>query len=77
MMSTVKSLYRLINAKVPGEEAFNLLDMASLIQMVKFQPKDGTITFRGNRMLLFNANALCLLREELIHTLGLEIARGV
>ena len=54
-----------------------MLDIDSLIRMVKFQPKDGTITFRGNRMLLFNANALCLLREELIHTLGAEIARGV
>ena len=54
-----------------------MLNIDDLIRMVRFQTKDGMITFRDNRMLLFNANAMCLLREELIHTLGLEIARGV
>lgn len=54
-----------------------MLAIDDLIRMVRFQPNDGTISFRGNRMLLFNANAICLLREELIHTLGLEITRGI
>ena len=54
-----------------------MLDLANFAQMLQFQPEDGMITFRGNRMLLFNADALCQLREELIRTLGMEIARGV
>lgn len=54
-----------------------MLDMDHFIHMLKFKPEEGKITFRDNRMLLFNANALCLLREELIHTLGWEIAKGV
>ncbi|SHI17680.1 XylR N-terminal domain-containing protein [Desulfosporosinus lacus] len=37
----------------------------------------GTMTFRGNRMLLFNADALGQLRQELIESLGEDNARGV
>ncbi len=55
----------------------NYSNINNFSQMIKFQPEDGTINFQGNRMLLLNANALSLLREELIHTLGYEIARGV
>lgn len=54
-----------------------MLDIDDLIGMVKFQPREGNITFRGKRMLLFDSDALCLLREELIHTLGVEITRGI
>lgn len=54
-----------------------MLNTDDLIRMVNFQPEEGNITFRGKRMLLFDSDALCLLREELIHTLGLEITRGI
>lgn len=37
----------------------------------------GKITLYGNRMLLFNAEALGELRQELVQSLGMELARGV
>jgi DNA-binding PucR family transcriptional regulator len=53
------------------EELYNFLDL------FQFKPETGVITFRGNRMLVLQADALGQLREELILTLGEDIARGV
>ncbi|MBS4025947.1 MAG: XylR N-terminal domain-containing protein [Clostridia bacterium] len=52
-------------------------ELLSFPGMFKFEPETGVITFRGNRMLVFQADALGQLREELILTLGEDIARGV
>lgn len=48
-----------------------------LTELLNINPDDGTISFRGNRMLLFQSDALCELRQEMIHTLGEDIARGM
>lgn len=50
-----------------------LLDMQDIIM----DPSEGEISFRGNRLLLFHADALSQLKDELIKTLGLDLARGV
>lgn len=50
------------------------LDYFDLLQ---FHPEEGMITFRGNRMLLFHADSICQLRDELIQSLGKDMARGI
>ncbi|KUO78347.1 MAG: hypothetical protein APF81_18105 [Desulfosporosinus sp. BRH_c37] len=47
------------------------------IQDIIMDPSEGEISFRGNRLLLFHADALSQLKDELIKTLGLDLARGV
>lgn len=53
--------------------SLELLNMRDIIM----DSGDGEISFRGNRLLLFHADALSQLKEELIKTLGLDLARGV
>jgi len=53
--------------------SIELLDMQDIIM----DPSEGEISFRGNRLLLFHADALSQLKDELIKTLGLDLARGV
>jgi len=48
-----------------------------LNELLHFDPKGGVIRFGGQRVLLFDAVALGILRKELIETLGLVAARGV
>lgn len=48
-----------------------------LRELLHFEPSGGVITFGGERVLLFDAVALGLLRKELIDTLGVAGARGV
>jgi len=49
----------------------------NLTELLDINRDDGIISFRGNRMLLLMSSALCELREEMIATLGEDIARGI
>lgn len=53
------------------------LDSLDYFDLLKFHPEEGMITFRGNRMVLFHADSICQLRDELIKSLGMDMARGV
>lgn len=46
-------------------------------ELFDIQPDEGKINFRGNRMLLFRANVLFRLREELVRNLGVDMARNI
>lgn len=46
-------------------------------ELFDIKPDEGTINFRGNRMLLFRADVLFRLREELVRNLGEDIARNI
>jgi DNA-binding NtrC family response regulator len=48
-----------------------------LRELLSFEPQGGVIRFGGERVLLFDAVALGLLRKELIGSLGLTAARGI
>ena len=48
-----------------------------LQNLVKFKPNEGIISFDDQRMVLFQANAIAHLKEELIQTLGEDLACGV
>ncbi len=48
-----------------------------LRELLTTTPNSGIIKFMGQRVLLFDALALGLLREELIQTLGFNAARGI
>lgn len=48
-----------------------------LSELLHFEPKGGVIRFGGQRVLLFDAVALGILRKELIETMGMVAARGV
>jgi DNA-binding NtrC family response regulator len=48
-----------------------------LRELLSFDPGGGVIRFGGERVLLFDAVALGILRRELIDTLGLTAARGI
>lgn len=50
------------------------LDLNELLYRL---PDSGILQFMGQRVLLFDALALGLLREELINTLGISAARGI
>lgn len=50
------------------------LDLSELLYRL---PDSGVLQFMGQRVLLFDALALGLLREELIETLGFSAARGI
>lgn len=49
----------------------------NLQQMLQFDPRAGRLTLSGLRMLIFNADAMGLLRKQLIEALGVERARGL
>jgi len=44
---------------------------------LKFDPQTGTTTFKSNRLIILDANAMGLLRQKLLDTLGWEKARAV
>jgi two-component system, NtrC family, response regulator HydG len=48
-----------------------------LRELLSFEPAGGVIRFGGERVLLFDAVALGLLRRELIDSLGVTAARGI
>jgi len=48
-----------------------------LRELLSFEPGGGVIRFGGERVILFDAVALGLLRKELIDNLGLTAARGI
>ncbi|KLU62951.1 carbohydrate diacid transcriptional activator CdaR [Peptococcaceae bacterium CEB3] len=48
-----------------------------LQDIVGMDTEEGFISFRGNRLLLFHADSLRQLKDELIRTLGFDLARGV
>jgi len=48
-----------------------------LRELLTTTPNSGIIQFMGQRVLLFDALALGLLREELISNLGVNVARGI
>jgi len=48
-----------------------------LRELLSFEPAGGVIRFGGERVLLFDAVALGILRRELIDSLGLTAARGI
>jgi hypothetical protein len=49
----------------------------NLLELLKVDEESGIIRFKHRRMLIFDADALGLLRKELIETLGLERARRI
>ncbi|MGB5159220.1 sigma 54-interacting transcriptional regulator [Desulfobacterium sp. N47] len=49
----------------------------NLIESLEFYPENGIVKFKGQRMLILAADALGLLRKELIETLGENTARGI
>lgn len=48
-----------------------------LTDLLNTYPDEGVISFRGNRMLIYQSDAIRELRKEMIHTLGEDIARGM
>jgi len=52
-------------------------DELKLLELLKADEETGVIRFKHRRMLIFDANALGLLRKELVETLGLERARRI
>ncbi|MBS1109199.1 MAG: sigma54 specific transcriptional regulator, Fis family, partial [Anaeromyxobacteraceae bacterium] len=48
-----------------------------LRELLSFDPRGGVIRFGGERVLLFDAVALGILRKELIDNLGVAAARGI
>lgn len=46
-----------------------------LSQEIRFAPKEGVTTFRDSRLVIFDADAIGLLRQNLIETLGKKTAR--
>jgi len=48
-----------------------------LRELLSFEPAGGVIRFGGERVLLFDAVALGILRRELIESLGMTAARGI
>lgn len=52
-------------------------DELQLLELLRADKATGIIRFKHRRMLIFDADALGLLRKELIETLGLERARRV
>ena len=55
-------------------EHMNVQDL-QLLEVLDFDPREGLITFRDQRMLIQGAGAMGLLRKELIETLGVATAR--
>jgi len=48
-----------------------------LRELLEFKPEEGTITLKDNRMVLFHVIALDFMKDELIRSLGGDLARGV
>lgn len=53
------------------------LEWLKLQDAVTIYPRDGLISLRDNRLLLFHADALSQLKDELIKSLGYDLARGI
>src|SRR5258705_13682665 len=51
------------------------LSELKLLELLQADEETGVIRFKHRRMLIFDADAMGLLRKELIETLGLERAR--
>jgi len=51
--------------------------ITQLDDMVEFDPQQGIITFCGRRAILVNTNAMGVLRQELIETLGRDVAKVI
>lgn len=51
--------------------------MEAVTELLNINPREGSISLRGNRMILFRADALFRLREELVRNLGEDMARNV
>jgi DNA-binding NtrC family response regulator len=49
----------------------------SLLELLDFEPSDGSIQMRGRRMLLWDADAFGTLRNELVESLGISRARPI
>src|SRR5215468_3960350 len=52
-------------------------DELRLLELLKADEESGVIRFKHRRMLIFDADAMGLLRKELVEALGLERARRV
>jgi len=53
------------------------LPESPLLDLLKFDEAEGTIRWKHRRMLLFDADAMGLLRRELVDALGLAAARRI
>jgi hypothetical protein len=53
------------------------LPESSLLDLLRFDEAEGTIRWKHRRMLLFDADAMGLLRRELVDALGLAAARRI
>lgn len=49
----------------------------AVTELFDIKPDEGKIDFRGDRMLLFRADVLFRLREELVRNLGADMARNI
>ncbi len=52
-------------------------DIGDLASRLRFSPSDGEIWLDDRRMVLLHNSSLASLRQELIETLGAEVARGI
>jgi two-component system response regulator HydG len=52
-------------------------DELKLNELLEFRPGDGIISFQDRRMLLYDADAMGILRRELVDTVGPHVARGL
>ncbi len=48
----------------------------NLAEEIRFDPEKGQVSFQGTRLVIFEASAMGLLRQELISTLGWDQARA-
>jgi len=48
-----------------------------LLDLIEFDQEAGSITFAGRRMLMLHADVFSALRRDLVHRLGMDIARRV
>ena len=52
-------------------------DDLRIFELLDFRPAEGIIAFNERRMLLYDADAMGLLRRELVDTVGRPVARGL
>src|SRR5262245_46358554 len=69
----VRRVHLEVSGRFPSMRASDL----KLLELLKADEESGVIRFKHRRMLIFDADAMGLLRRELIETLGLERARRI
>jgi two-component system response regulator HydG len=52
-------------------------DELKIFELLDFRAAEGVIAFQDRRMLLYDADAMGILRRELVDTVGQPVARGL